>query len=192
MVKLNANILTACALVAVVFIMVACGNRTFTNRLHESSIEELWKRSLSQYGIIPTYPLRERVFVGDMRLTVTEAGQDIKKAELLGLDSKFIGHLPIEVPYTRLDGSLPEFPKTKCSHDESTTDNASAKNRGSVQKCNFNNISQEVSKKHILRTEDNSTAVYRLRLVEFPKLELDVSNDGRLLANFGSEVFARQ
>ncbi|MEJ1996184.1 MAG: hypothetical protein P8X75_13440, partial [Limibacillus sp.] len=39
------------------------------------SVKDQWSTTLSSYGLIPIYPLREDVFVGDLRLAVKDSGR---------------------------------------------------------------------------------------------------------------------
>lgn len=70
-----------------------------TTPVPQAPVGEKWAAAIRNYGMRPVYPLREDVFVGDMRLSTPGAAGEIR--------SRYLGHLPLVTPLTEQEQIRP-------------------------------------------------------------------------------------
>lgn len=70
------------------------------------SVKKQWSESIKLYGLVPIYPMRENVYVGDLRVTGT-----LKDDFALGY--RHFGHIDVSEAIRNEMALRPEFPKTK-------------------------------------------------------------------------------
>ena len=70
------------------------------------SVKDEWAKGVRNYALVPIYPMREDVFVGDVRIHSS-------KGASYSLNSRLLHHLAAESSLMRKEGSLPYYPSSK-------------------------------------------------------------------------------
>ena len=89
-------------------VLVVALNACSSSDVPEVPVEEQWRKTIHNFSLIPIYPMREGVFVGDVRLTV-----DPSVVEPQILPYRNIGHIDLSEELESHYTKRPEFPATK-------------------------------------------------------------------------------
>lgn len=83
-------------------------NACSSSKVPEVPVEEQWRKTIHNFSLIPIYPMRESVFVGDVRLTV-----DPSVVQPQILPYRNIGRIDLSKDLKDYYKRQPEFPVTK-------------------------------------------------------------------------------
>lgn len=65
-------------------------------------VKERWGESVRNFALVPIYPMRENVFIGDVRIHTSEG-------DPYSLTSRYLGHIEVEAALENLERSLPVY-----------------------------------------------------------------------------------
>jgi len=98
----------------ILFALSACS----TSKVPEVPIEEQWRKTIHNFSLIPIYPMRENVFIGDARLTV-----DPSVVQPGILPYRNIGYIDLTKALETYYKARPEFPPiTRPENDNELVD----------------------------------------------------------------------
>lgn len=79
-------------------VLLACGTPKIP-------VQERWAESIRNYALVPVYPMREDLFVGDIRIHDVEGSP-------YAINSRLLGHVPVEEALESKEKELPTYGKS--------------------------------------------------------------------------------